>query len=251
MHGINAIRGSFPVARWIAGGVGLAAASCAAYVGFTWLRYGHAIPPAPPEERDPLLDRFMPAYEVAERHHVRVNAPAEMTLAAARDQDLLQSPWVRAIFRGRELMLRSPPDDRPRPRALLAQMQSLGWGVLAEIPGREIVVGAVTKPWEPNVTFRALPPGDFAAFHEPGYVKIVWNLRADPVGAVESIYRTETRALATDPASRARFRWYWSIFSPGIRLIRRMSLGPLKAEAELRARQARREPRTAERQEMH
>jgi hypothetical protein len=248
---MNATRVILPVARWIAGGAALAVASYAACIGFNWFRYGHAVPPSPPEERDPLLDRFMPVYEVAERHHVRVNAPAEVTLAAARDQDLLQSPWVRAIFKGRELILRSRPDDRPRPRALLAQMQSLGWGVLAEIPGREIVVGAVTKPWEPNVTFRALPPADFAAFHEPGYVKIVWNLRADPVGPVASIYRTETRALATDPASRARFRRYWSTFSPGIRLIRRMSLGPLKAEAELRARRTRAEPRAAEFQEMH
>ena len=31
-----------------------------------------------------------------------------------------------------------------RPKGLLAQTTLLGWGVLAEKPGREIVVGAVT-----------------------------------------------------------------------------------------------------------
>ena len=93
--------------------------------------------------------------------------------------DLLQSPVVRAIIKGRELILGATPDNRPRPRGLLAEVQSLGWGVLAEVPGREIVVGAVTKPWEANPTFRALPPDEFAAFREPDYVKIVWTLRAD------------------------------------------------------------------------
>ena len=68
----------------------------------------------------------------------------------------------------------------PRPRGLLAEVLSLGWGCLQKCPGREIVVGSVTKPWEANPTFRALPPDEFEAFGEPDYVKIVWTLRADP-----------------------------------------------------------------------
>jgi hypothetical protein len=103
------------------------------------------------------------------------------------------------------------------------------------MPDREIVVGAVTKPWEPNVTFRALPPDDFAAFSEPGFVKIAWTLRADPVDGGASIFRTETRAVATDAGARARFRRYWALASPGIALIRQLSLRPLKREAEQRA----------------
>lgn len=225
----------------VAAGAGLALGVYAAYVAVTWYRYGSVNPAPARDNADPLLDRFMPTYEVAERHHVRVDAPAEITLAAARDQDLLQSGVVRAIFRGRELILRSGPDDQVRPRGLLALVQSLGWGVLAEVAGREIVVGAVTKPWEANVTFRALPPAEFAAFSEPGYVKIVWTLRADASGPHESIFRTETRATTTDRASRAKFRRYWAFFSPGIVLIRWMSLGTLKAEAERRVREAKSE----------
>jgi len=41
--------------------------------------------------------------------------------------------------------------------------------------------------------------------------------------------------MTTDPAARAKFRRYWSFLSPGIFLIRWISLGPLKAEAERRA----------------
>jgi hypothetical protein len=106
--------------------------------------------------------------------------------------------------------------------------------VLAEVPGREIVMGAVTQPWHANVVFRPLPPDEFAAFNEPGYVKIVWTLRADPRGAHASIFRTETRAVATDAYARAKFRQYWSFLSPGIILIRWASLHPLKSKAERR-----------------
>lgn len=221
--------------RWLAAGAGLAAGAYATYVGVTWLRYGHPRPARGPHERDDLLDRFMPAYEVVERHHIRVAAPAAITFAAAREMNLLRSPLVRAIVKGRELILGATPDDRPRPPGLLAQMESLGWRILAEAPECEVVVGAVTQPWEPDVTFRGLPPHEFAAFSEPGYVKIAWTLRADSINAAESIFRTETRATATDPASRERFRKYWSFLSPGIIMIRWAMLGPLKREAERRS----------------
>ena len=121
-------------------------------------------------------------------------------------------------------------------------------GVLADIPGREIVVGAVTKPWEANVTFHALRPDEFGAFHEPDYVKIVWTLRADPIGETESIFRTETRVMTTDPVARARFRRYWSFFSPGIVLIRWLSLEPVRKEAERQAREGRLVPLAVEHQ---
>jgi hypothetical protein len=208
-----------------------------AHVATAWSRYGH--PPRPADdEADPLLDRFMPEYEVVERHHIRVAAPPAVTLAAAREMDLLESRIVRLIFKGRELMMGAAPDDAMRPRGLLALVQSLGWVVLAELPGREVVVGCATQPWEPNPRFRGVPPGAFAAFAEPGYVKIAWTLRADPDGASDSIFRSETRAIATDAAARARFRPYWSCLSPGIILIRRLMRGPLRAEAERRATRA-------------
>jgi hypothetical protein len=221
------------VARWLTGGVGLIVGAYAAYVGVAWYRYGRPRA-ANADERDELLDRFMPVYEVVERHNVRVAAPAAVTLSAACDLRLSETAVARTIFKGRELILRAKPDDPPLPTGLLSQMQALGWGVLAEAPDREIVVGAVTKPWEANVTFRPLPPADFAAFHDPGYVKIAWTIRADPVSATESRFRTETRAIATDPISRAKFRRYWSLFSPGIIVIRWAMLGPVKSEAERR-----------------
>ena len=225
------------VMHWTAGGLGLMAAGYAAVVGTIWSRYGHA-PSATPDERDPLLDQFMPEYDVAERHHVFVAAPAAIALAAAAETDLQQSRIVRAIFKTRELVLGANPDAATYPKGLLAQMRSIGWRVLAEQPGREIVAGAVTQPWLPNVVFRGLAPEEFRAFRDPDYVKIIWTLRADPVSESETIFRTETRVMTTDPAARRKFRWYWARFSPGIILIRRVMLGLLKTEAERRALQS-------------
>src|SRR2546425_5330011 len=87
--------------RWTAAGAILGAASWAAYAGIAWIRYGEAKRPTEPEETDPLLDQLMPTYELAERHRVRVAAPAEITFSAATGTDLRHSVVIRAIFRTR------------------------------------------------------------------------------------------------------------------------------------------------------
>lgn len=231
-------------ARALAAGAGFAVGTYAAYIAISWTRYGNVKRPENSEEEDPLLDQFMPTYEVVERQQVRVAAPADITLAAACDQDFQDSAIIKGIFKARELFLGSKPNDKTLPRGLLAQTKALGWGVLAEVPGREVVMGAVTQAWVADVVFRGLPAEEFAAFDAPGYVKIIWTLRADPVEPTGSIFRTETRAVATDATARAKFRWYWSKASPGVWLIRKMMLRPLKREAERRAREARAARRT-------
>lgn len=228
-------RGTGAVAKWGAAVLGLGAASYAGYVSMAWFRYGHATAPTG-RQTDALLERFMPAYDIAERHRIYVAAPAAVTLKTASDLDLQRSVVGRAIFKGRALLLGSRAEGTRRPRGLLALTRAVGWGVLAETPGREVVLGAVTQPWEANVVFRALPADEFAAFNEPGYVKIAWTLRADPLTDRESIFRTETRAIATDAMARAKFRRHWSWLSPGIILIRGAMLGTLRSEAERRAR---------------
>jgi hypothetical protein len=201
------------------------------YAGYAWLGYGSAQVDRLP---DPRLDHFMPVYEIAERHEIAVDAPATNTYAAECLVDLQDSPVIRAIFRSRELMLGASPgtDAASQPVGFLAQARSMGWGVLAEDPGREIVMGAVTQPWEPDVVFRAIPPEKFAAFQTPDYVKIAWTLDAEPTGPSTSIARTVTRVETTDPGSREKFRRYWATFSPGILLIRYQALGLVRASAE-------------------
>jgi hypothetical protein len=135
------------------------------------------------------------------------------------------------------MILQTKNNTKNRHKTILPEMNSMCWGMLAELPGREIVMGAVTRPWEANPQFRALAPDEFAAFQEPGYVKIIWTLRADPIRRGESVFRTETRAIATDPEARKKFRCYWSFLSPGIIAIRGVMLAAVKAEAERRWRE--------------
>ena len=223
----------------VAGSALLAGAGYAALVVWAWFRFGHSRPGPEGNGSDRLLDAFMPHYDIVERHHVQVRAGAAVTLASACEQDLQRSAVARAIFKARQLVLRgATADERPAGLPLLPELLSLGWGILADVPGREVVVGAVTRPWERTVIFQAIPADRFAVFQEPGFVKIVVSLRADPLGAGESVFRTETRAMATDAEARMRFRSYWSMVSPGVAAIRWLSLWPLKKSAERRARAA-------------
>jgi len=219
--------------RVIGAGAGAVTLLGLGHIAATWLRYGKA---ARVGRSETLLDRFMPAYEVGERHETRVAAPALVTYRAACELDLLRSVLVRAIFRGRELLMGADQSREQRGRRFLQEVLAIGWGVLAEEPGREIVLGAVTQPWRANVRFRALSPNDFASFSEPGYAKIAWTLAAEPLGPNASVFRTETRVATTDADSRKRFRRYWAVVSPGILLIRRESLRLVRADAEARAR---------------
>lgn len=208
----------------------LIALGWAGYALTTWAGYGRL---GVDRRSDPLLDRFMPVYEVGERHETRVDAPADVTYAAARAFDLGQSPVVRAIFRGREILMRAPHENG-LPTGLVDQTLSIGWRILAEEPGRELVVGAVTQPWEPHVTFHGVKPERFAAFDAPGYAQIAWTIEVEPLDERTSVFRTVTRVRTTDPESREKFRRYWSIYSPGIRLIRTEILRAVRAEAERR-----------------
>jgi hypothetical protein len=233
-HQMNERRPIRTAVKWAVRVAGFALGAYATYIGAAWAGYGRA-KPGSPDESDAALDRVMPIYEVAERWSVHVAAPADVTFAAACEADVMRSPLIRAIFRTRELVLGNQPDTAERPRGILAFTKSIGWGVLADAPGREIVMGAVTRPWNPDVVFRPLTPETFAAFNEPDYVKIVWTLRADPIGRSESIFRHETRVVTTDGTARAKFRRYWAIFSPGIKLVRWLLLPQVRTEAERRA----------------
>jgi hypothetical protein len=197
------------------------------------LRYGHVRKRLGPPT---LLDRFLPECEVLERHQTRVAAPADVTYAAAREMTLMRSPVVRAIFRGRELLMRSSATEERPWQSLIDEVLSIGWGVLAQESGQEMVIGAVTQPWKSDVQFRALPPDDFAAFREPGFAKIVWSIRVEPLGPATSRFCTETRVATTDAEARKRFRRYWTMVSPGVRLIRRESLRLVRGDAERRHR---------------
>ena len=66
---MSRVHGVARVMRWTAGGLGLLAVGYATVAGTTWYRYGR-VPSVSPDECDPLLDQFMPEYEVAESESI-------------------------------------------------------------------------------------------------------------------------------------------------------------------------------------
>jgi hypothetical protein len=221
------------VAQGLAIGTGAAAAGYAGVVAWNRFRYGHVHTEIDPAHAS-LLDHFIPDAEILAAHHVDVAAPPETVLDAAKTLQMSNASVPRLLFKLRELALGGEPDTRQHRGPLLEQMLSIGWTVLAETPGREIVLGAVTKPWEAAPTFRAVPAAEFASFAEPDYVKIAFALRAEPDGNDTSVFHTETRAVATDEAARTKFRRYWSFVAPGVHLIRMALMQPIKCAAERR-----------------
>jgi len=184
-----------------------------------------------------LIDKYLPTAEFQDHHEARVAAQPDHAYAALRDLDLMKSIVVRTLFAIRTIPSRFRPHSSAmlstKPSSFLRAALDAGMVILEEIAGQELVAGAVTRPWEPVPTFRGLPGPEFIAFAEPGFTKVAWNISVAPAGPGYSLVSTETRVAPTDPASRRRFRRYWFIFSPGIRLIRIIALRQLKRELDI------------------
>lgn len=175
--------------------------------------------------------RFIPRPDAYDSHEIVIAAPADVVFDRAATVDVGSLPIVRAIFWLRSKVIGDAPVTR-KPQGIVAETRGLGWGVLAEEPRRVLVMGAATRPWEKNLTFRAIAPEAFHAFAEPNLVKIVWTIEAEPLGQACTRFRTETRAYATDVHARRRFTLYWILFSVGIHFIRWNMLREIRRQAE-------------------
>jgi hypothetical protein len=182
------------------------------------------------------IETFLPDPDVAHRHEILVHAPAGIVFDVAERFDLQSIPLVRAIFWLRAVLggAREKPARARFARGLVAETTAMGWGVLAHRPGRELVMGAATQPWNADVVFAAVTPERFAAFAEPDLVRIVWTLEAEPLGPMLTRFRTETRVRATDAEARRKFRRYWRLVGPGILMIRWLLLPAVRRTAERR-----------------
>lgn len=183
------------------------------------------------------LDEFLPRPDVRERHELPVHAPAPLVFDVARTFDLQSVAAVHAIFRMREWLMHST--DAAPPRLDIAGLQALGWGTLAERPGRLLVAGAACRPWQADVIFTPLDAAAFAAYDAPDAVRIAWTVEVDPLSAETSRLATETRVAATDAGARDKFRRYWRWARLGIVAIRRLVLPAMRHEAEYRWRRSR------------
>ena len=168
------------------------------------------------------------------RQQTVVRAPAAFVLDTAWKFSLRSVPLVRAIFRLRAMMLGAKAPGTDWSRGFVDELLQMGWGVLAEEKGRWLVAGAACQPWLADVVMRPIPPDRFTAYCEPGQVKIVWTLEAEPLDEARCRFSTETRAVGTDAKANARFRRYYRRFGVGMVLVRWLLLPALRREAEHR-----------------
>lgn len=185
-----------------------------------------------PADQSSPLARFIPTPLVRERHELIVNAPADVTMAAAERFDMHAIPIVSAIFRLRAWFMRATPPPRRWPDGFLAEMRAIGWGELDRQPGRLLAMGAVVQPWKGDVQFRAVPAAAFSSFAEPDLIKIAWTIETTPLPSGQTRLRTETRVVATDAGASDKFRRYWRFARFGIVAIRLLMLPRIRREAE-------------------
>ena len=184
------------------------------------------------------LDALMPRYQFHERHAVAVAAPPLEVDRAIRAVTADDIRFYRALTWVRRRGRRGPESlmDAPRGVPMLSLATRTGFHLLADEPGREIVLGAA-GPVSPSA--RAVAQGSvprpFVAAAD-GYVSIAMNFRVVPDGRGGSVLSTETRVFAPDAETRRQLATYWRVIHPGSVLIRRGWLDAIRQRAEYIAR---------------
>jgi hypothetical protein len=184
-----------------------------------------------------LIASFMPAFSIRQVDRVAVAASPGHAYAAARTLDMSEVGFARLLFQ-----LRVVPDriaaafrDQSYPPLRSSGIDDItragsGFLLLGEEPGREVVVGAVGKFWQPAIEYASVTPAGFTAFDRPGFGKLAWCIRIDPREGGGSWVGFELRVGATDAQSLARFKRYWWIIGRFSHAIRRSFLGKLVEE---------------------
>jgi hypothetical protein len=215
--------------------------------GAVWLASGVALGlagamlPAPLRRvsaRISRLDEIIPIYQFSEYHEIRVHASPEKVHEAvwsvtAEEIRLFRAlTWIRSprlpggADGGRESILNAPAK-----KPILEVATSSGFALLADQPGREVVVGTfVVAPSRPREHLTSLQ--NYIDLDAPGYAKAVMNFWMEDEGGGWTRLTTETRVWATDASARRRFAAYWRVIYPGSALIRRMWLRAIQERAE-------------------
>jgi hypothetical protein len=177
------------------------------------------------------LDDFLPDPRLREIDHVDVGATRERAWEVVRHLDLSRSWLVRALYELRTAPRRKPDEQAPRALRLDALTTSgEGFHVLREIPGEELVVGAVGRFWEADMPFADVPADAFATFDRPGFGKLVWSLRFEALDEATTRIFVELRVTATDEISWRLFRLYFGVIGPFSRFLRHYLLHLVERE---------------------
>ena len=174
-----------------------------------------------------LIDELLPDYDVVDRHHVEVDAPAETVYGGLRALEL-GTTFFRRLFSPlrQPAALRSLP--QPYPDTQTPGLPDTGLVLLAERPQEEMVLGTVGRFWEPSHDTVGLDARGFRDFDHEGYAKAALNFHIAHNGHATIRLTIESRVLCLDDASWRRFHLYWMFNRPFSGLVRSQVLRGIK-----------------------
>lgn len=178
-----------------------------------------------------LIDDFMPQPDFSEVHQVEIGARPEAVYRALWTTDLGGSPIIKGLLGLRSLPQRLIHPDGPKSKVrkiTLATIVANGFGVLAEAPGREIVLGVAGPFWRPTGNVLPFNEENFRGDVPAGMARAVWNFAVQDAGSGRTVLVTETRIACGDRSRRRRFGAYWLFVRPFSGLIRRLMLNAVK-----------------------
>lgn len=184
-----------------------------------------------------LLDARLPTYDMVLTEHVVVETTTDILFAAAKNYDFMttSSPVITALMTARAWPTRMRGHAVAAPQSLVLARDAgalPGWSVLGEVPGSELVFGAVGTFWKLDIRWNDVAPQEFTAFDDPGWGKIACHLRVRADGPGRSVLSYECRTATTDPASRARMARYWWLIRPVVAYMLRAVVRTIRDHAE-------------------
>jgi len=193
-------------------------------------------------DRELLIDRHLPTYDVTRLRHAVVNATPEVAYDAVREVNLTRiGVGPRLLSELRYLPARilarvrgTEPPETPESVTFDELTAGTGYVVLDESPGEEFVLGAVGKFWKPEIEWADVDAEDFSAFDRPGYAKLAIGVSVRPYGSDRTLVTYEARTATTDEQSRRRFRRYWTIIGPFAGYLMGRVLRTVRADLERR-----------------
>ncbi len=177
------------------------------------------------------IQTFLPYPRHTEIKRIFVNAKPEAAWETARHFDAAEIPWVKMLFGIRTLPEWVFENKEPEPISVGVDevtKSGSGFRLLAEIPGREVVVGSAGQFWHLNIPFKNVAPEDFAQFNEPGWGKLAWAIAVEPYRDGSTVC-LELRTTATDERSWKNLSHYYNVIGIGSKLIRYSALKHLEA----------------------
>ena len=174
-----------------------------------------------------LIDSFAPNPDAVEIHSIAISARPESVYHALWTADLGGSVAIKILMGLRSLPAFVLHRSHARPRNQRITLQTIidsGFGILAEKPGEEIVLGLAGRFWRPVGNLSPFKRDDFDRAVPPGIAHAVWNFRVSEGRNASTVLSTETRVTCGDFASRRKFRLYWFFVRPFSGLIRRIML---------------------------